>query len=62
MLWHVHLVYSSPIPRSGGLSEVYVTATISGEFNSQEEANTMWVAKGRKPKKRMKGQLERRAE
>jgi hypothetical protein len=39
-----------------------VTATISGEFNSQEEANTMWVTRGRKPKKRMKGQLERRAE
>ena len=33
------------------------TETISGEFNSQEEAN-----KGEKPRERVMGQLERRAE
>ncbi len=37
---------------------------ISGEFNSQEVANTVWlfVTMGTKPGERMMGQLERRAE
>ena len=41
-----------------------MTETISGEFNAQEEAKTMWVnvTKGRKPGERVMGQLERRAE
>jgi hypothetical protein len=38
--------------------------TISGEFNSQDVANTLWVyaTMGTKPGARMMGQLERRAE
>jgi hypothetical protein len=37
---------------------------ISGEFNSQEVANTLWAfaTMGTKPGERMMGQLERRAE
>jgi hypothetical protein len=37
---------------------------ISGEFNSQNVANTLWAfaTMGTKPGKRMMGQLERRAE
>jgi hypothetical protein len=37
--------------------------TISGEFNSQAVANTLWAfVMGTKPGERMMGQLERRAE
>ncbi len=38
--------------------------TISGEFNSQDVANTLWAfaTMGRKPGEWMMGQLERRAE
>jgi hypothetical protein len=37
---------------------------ISGEFNSQDVANTLWAfaTMGRKPGERMMGQLEGRAE
>jgi hypothetical protein len=37
---------------------------ISGDFNSQEAANTLWsyATMGRKPGERIMGQLERRAE
>jgi uncharacterized alpha-E superfamily protein len=37
---------------------------ISGEFNSQNVANTLWAfaTMGKKPGERMMGQLERRAE
>ena len=37
---------------------------ISGEFNSQDVANTLWAfaTMGMKPGERMMGQLERRAE
>ncbi len=40
------------------------TEGISGEFNTQEDANTLWsnVTMGRKPGERMMGQLERRVE
>jgi hypothetical protein len=37
---------------------------ISGEFNSQSDANTLWAlaTMGRKPAERIMGKLERRAE
>jgi hypothetical protein len=49
--------------RVTGLLEERVE-TISGEFNSQDIANTLWafLTMGRKPWKRTMGQLEERTE